>query len=474
MEACATVPTALTSTRADEHTPACQQVAVSLDAATPGTTTALPPPAANGPPPTTFAARPAHLEQGGVVGEGKAAGSPLALAGGSALEKVIIAVADPEALLETPPRRTKVSRNLRGAVTTRRGSAAAAAAASAAATATAAQSAAASAGRFRDGRARFRGGAAVVAGRSRSPRRRCHRTAIATGAAAARPAVARSSSRPPRLRREEAVARLQADEVVVCSSSESRSPPPLRPQPIAKGADVRKALLTPNDVFLRDSYHQRVEVEPCDPITSTRWQFRAEKAASRTVRLRESASSAQVQFAQPVAIPEQQQALLPVRASAPATVTMPASTRTPMPSQSQAKKWRVMRANTMVRATEQIDSGEVRVLSEHEIVEQVGRLVTLSSGIVRMRIRHPSTPQFPDAIGWVTQDATAAGGPRFLEPGPEPIKPRTASWRAPGSVPTPRPWRPRGRYLAESMRPRTPPRYGTGVHANLTWTPPSS
>jgi len=75
----------------------------------------------------------------------------------------------------------------------------------------------------------------------------------------------------------------------------------------------------------------------------------------------------------------------------------------------------------MVRATEHLESEEVQLLQEGEIVEQVAPAFKLKNGIVRIQIRHPSSPQFPNPIGWVTQDATAAGGPKFLEPGPEPM-----------------------------------------------------
>lgn len=85
------------------------------------------------------------------------------------------------------------------------------------------------------------------------------------------------------------------------------------------------------------------------------------------------------------------------------------------------KKWRVANPNTIVRATDALDSPEVQVLHEGEIVEQVSPGVRLANGIMRLQIRHPSSPQFPAPIGWVTQDATAAGGPKFLVPGPEPM-----------------------------------------------------
>ena len=60
--------------------------------------------------------------------------------------------------------------------------------------------------------------------------------------------------------------------------------------------------------------------------------------------------------------------------------------------------------------------------SKYVSYAQVAPSFTTENGIVRVQIRHPSSPLFPKPIGWVTQDASAAGGPKFLEPGPEPMK----------------------------------------------------
>lgn len=92
------------------------------------------------------------------------------------------------------------------------------------------------------------------------------------------------------------------------------------------------------------------------------------------------------------------------------------------------KKWRVVRSNTVVRATQSLDSDQVQQLKEGEIVEQVEPRVTLRTGVIRLLIRHPSSPRFPDPIGWVTLDATAAGGPIFLEPGPEAMSGIVLPW----------------------------------------------
>merc|ERR1740138_1594837 len=89
----------------------------------------------------------------------------------------------------------------------------------------------------------------------------------------------------------------------------------------------------------------------------------------------------------------------------------PAATTTapPRPKNFTPQKWRVLHANTVVRHTEHLDSGEVRALREGEIVESVGPPFTLPSGVVRLEIAHPSSAVYPIPIGWVTQDATAAG-----------------------------------------------------------------
>eukprot|EP00931_Biecheleriopsis_adriatica_P039336 TRINITY_DN22498_c0_g1_i1.p1 TRINITY_DN22498_c0_g1~~TRINITY_DN22498_c0_g1_i1.p1 ORF type:complete len:415 (-),score=94.90 TRINITY_DN22498_c0_g1_i1:45-1262(-) len=140
------------------------------------------------------------------------------------------------------------------------------------------------------------------------------------------------------------------------------------------------------------------------------------------------------------------------------------------------KKWRVVRANTVVRATENLQSEEVQKLQEGEIVEQVSPSFTTEQGLVRIQIRHPSSPLFPNPIGWVTQDASAAGGPKFLEPGPEPMKGAPASstyWRPP-PAPYTAPWRPRA-YPGAGI---PPPRPAVGSpngksFQNLTWKPPA-
>mmetsp|Transcript_77014 Transcript_77014/g.214149 ORF Transcript_77014/g.214149 Transcript_77014/m.214149 type:complete len:533 (+) Transcript_77014:122-1720(+) len=158
---------------------------------------------------------------------------------------------------------------------------------------------------------------------------------------------------------------------------------------------------------------------------------------------------------------------------------MPASTRSPRGAQFQIKKWRVARNNTVVRATEALDSAEVQLLKEGEIVEQVSPPFKMKSGIIRIQIRHPSSTQFPLPIGWVTQDATAAGGPKFLEQGPEAIPVVRPSWRPPQS--TAAPWAstsPTGnsqwRHKGSADGPPTPrvpaPPRGQYGFQNLCWT----
>ena len=98
-----------------------------------------------------------------------------------------------------------------------------------------------------------------------------------------------------------------------------------------------------------------------------------------------------------------------------------------------AKKWTVACADTVVRTTEQLNSPEVLVLQKGEIVEQVAPALRLPSGVLRIQIRHPSSPQFPHPIGWVTLDATPIGGPRLLVAGPVPMAERFRPRRPPGS-----------------------------------------
>jgi hypothetical protein len=126
----------------------------------------------------------------------------------------------------------------------------------------------------------------------------------------------------------------------------------------------------------------------------------------------------------------------------------------------------------------------VRTLNEGEIVEQVAPSMTVQGGIVRMLIRHPSSPQFPGPIGWVTQDATRVGGPKFLEPGPEPMS-RGKPWAPPMGTrnaaemtPTPgaaAPWRPPAAGAAPAVRAPAPAfpaaQRGPKGFQNLTWTP---
>jgi len=173
--------------------------------------------------------------------------------------------------------------------------------------------------------------------------------------------------------------------------------------------------------------------------------------------------------------------------AAPASGPAPAPPSATRPRHFPPKKWRVIRANTVVRATERLDSQEVQSLQEGEIVEQVAPHFRLKNGIVRIQIRHPSSPHFPNPIGWVTLDATAAGGPKFLEPGPEPM---TKGWRPPAaaaaawSSPGAPVWRPRGPPgspggpaggPAAAPRPAAAgaPRGAYGFQ-NLTWTPGGS
>jgi hypothetical protein len=147
-------------------------------------------------------------------------------------------------------------------------------------------------------------------------------------------------------------------------------------------------------------------------------------------------------------------------------VSVPGKSAPPRPRNFVPQKWRVCRENTVVRQTEHLESPEVRVLREGEIVESVGPPFTLpagvhGAGVVRLEIAHPSSAAYPNPIGWVTQDATAAGGPRYLEPGPQPVTSNIRPVR-----PSHGGWRPR----ASSQRPYRP---RAASFTNISWRPTS-
>jgi len=257
--------------------------------------------------------------------------------------------------------------------------------------------------------------------------------------------------------------------------------------------------------FLREAYHHKVDIssrpnadgQPVD----TRWSFRAEPAVPQQA------------FAEPAGAPPQTAAPPPIlnhpgqvphvpygQYPAPAhgtaqPVIMEHSQMQPpprpRPSSGSAlhhftpKKWRVMRM-AVVRATEQLSSEEVQRLQVGEIVEQVAPQFKLQNGIIRIQIRHPSSPQFPNPIGWVTQDATAAHGPKFLEPGPEPMT-RGTPWRVQQAWSSPAPWRPRGTAAPPGLPPNGPgnsasslrqpgmvPARGPYGFQNIIWKPSSA
>jgi len=309
---------------------------------------------------------------------------------------------------------------------------------------------------------------------------------------------ARTSSR----RTTEAAAAAAAPPATSATKAERRSRSRRRrrkevaPAPVAAPAeeaengvdDGRKVVLTPNVQFLRDSYHHPKDGYPEGVGEPSKWHFRAEPLSPMEAAQMSIAPGAPqrppgeygagmpplhhpVPYGMPPGMP-------PPRATgAPAVPPRPMKTIAP-------KKWKVARANTIVKETEQLNSAEVRVLNEGEIVEQVAPSLTLSGGIVRVLIRHPSSPQFPNPIGWVTSDATAAGGPKFLEPGPEPMsrgKPwappmgtRAAAdmqaWRAPGPAAAAAPFHP------VAPRPAAAPAATMGPKGfqNLVWTPSAS
>eukprot|EP00931_Biecheleriopsis_adriatica_P011443 TRINITY_DN112534_c0_g1_i1.p1 TRINITY_DN112534_c0_g1~~TRINITY_DN112534_c0_g1_i1.p1 ORF type:complete len:401 (-),score=83.37 TRINITY_DN112534_c0_g1_i1:18-1196(-) len=218
----------------------------------------------------------------------------------------------------------------------------------------------------------------------------------------------------------------------------------------------RKAKLTPNVESLKEAYHAPKETQET-PKTDTSGPVAppAEQLYAPHPYYLQPPSAHHYHFAPPGAVPVAVAALAPAR---PAQFFAP-------------KKWRVLRANTVVRATEQLESPEVQKLQEGEIVEQVSPPLVTEQGLVRIQIRHPSSPVFPNPIGWVTQDATAAGGPKFLEPGPEAkYKPPSTSASTYWRPPAPMTWRPRGVPPPRPVRPVRPP-YGRSFQ-NLTWKPP--
>mmetsp|Transcript_22003 Transcript_22003/g.39426 ORF Transcript_22003/g.39426 Transcript_22003/m.39426 type:complete len:431 (+) Transcript_22003:72-1364(+) len=247
----------------------------------------------------------------------------------------------------------------------------------------------------------------------------------------------------------------------------------------------RKAKLTPNVEYLREAYHAPPKDQPAPDRAApadTRWSFRADGTAGAAPQA--GATSLGPPPGHHYPPPHQyfpaptQQSPHHYHYSAPAgaphaTQTAPAPERvapvlapTPPSRHFVPKKWKVVRANTVVRQTEKLDSDEVQKLQEGEIVEQVAPAFKTDNGLIRIQIRHPSSPFFPNPIGWVTQDASAAGGPKFLEPGPEPMqKPAASTWRPPAWS---SPWRPRGSI------PPPRPAAGKGPYTqNLTWKPSS-
>lgn len=249
----------------------------------------------------------------------------------------------------------------------------------------------------------------------------------------------------------------------------------------------RKAVLTPNVQFLKDAYHQKASAaekeapnQPGPPPDDPWWQFRAETpGGAASTRSSGPPGPGPVPAAGPPAGPPAagpyQHAPYPPPGYGMPTVAAPPATHMAPPRHFTIKKWLVVRSNTVVRATEHLNSEEVRTLQEGEIVEQVAPIIKLANGIVRIQIRHPSSMQFPNPIGWVTQDATAAGGPKFLEPGPEPMgrpqhaKPAASSSGAPhwGAPNWPRPPRHPGGFRPGGVAPVR----GPSGFQNLTWTP---
>lgn len=266
--------------------------------------------------------------------------------------------------------------------------------------------------------------------------------------------------------------------------------------------DRSKVILTPNVQFLRDSYHQKGDEPPEEgPPSPSKWHFRAEPLATLTAPPQASVPAARPPppeyagvaphymspYGAPYGAPPQRPAA-PASGDATAQHEVASSTRAPLKTIA-PRKWKVAHQGTVVRETEQLNSKEVRTLNEGEIVEQVAPALTLQGGIIRVCIRHPSSPQFPSPIGWVTQDASKAGGPTFLVPGPEPMS-RGKPWRpvngatAAGATDpySPQPFRghsagpPGSPFSGQPPPPRAPaapagPRGPRGTFSNLVWTP---
>jgi len=150
----------------------------------------------------------------------------------------------------------------------------------------------------------------------------------------------------------------------------------------------------PHDAFRSNDHLREAEVEPADAHESSRTSGR--EAGGN------EGSSAQMSMA-----------------TTSPTPTVPRITTTKeittMRTQINLKQWRILQGSIPVQRNADPGSTVVQMLNEGEIVEQVAPAFTLSNGIIRVQIRHPSGPKYPMPIGWVTQDSTAVGGSRFLE-----------------------------------------------------------
>lgn len=177
-------------------------------------------------------------------------------------------------------------------------------------------------------------------------------------------------------------------------------------------------------------------------------------------------SAAQAHAAPP---PPVSSTVFEVRAAPVAIQPAPAAQRSgqsvsapPRPRNFVPQKWRITTADLVVGTSENLDSKQVRTLREGEIVESVGPPFTLTNGVVRLEIRHPSSAAYPNPIGWVTQDDTATGGTKNLQPGPQPVQ-------ATMQKGTPRPpsfgggWRPSAKGKGR----------GKASFTNVSWRPPS-
>lgn len=212
--------------------------------------------------------------------------------------------------------------------------------------------------------------------------------------------------------------------------------PPPRELPPALGFPLASFGPMPHQMVVdAPGYPAWTQVASLHPATLTSHPMVAVAAAAAASRAAPPPVASTVFEFQPAPAPAQP-------APAPHRVTVSAP---PRPRNFVPQKWRVIAAELVVSTSENMESKQVRTLHDGEIVESVGPPFTLTNGVVRLEIRHPSSAAYPNPIGWVTQDGSATGGGKNLEPGPQPVQaamaPRTSfpqpqkggGWKGKGS-----------------------------------------